>query len=100
MVGGGVWAELRQRLGLSWEEMNGTGDPRVRACAKRIADDLFGDIDLAGVTDLVGIGNALTLNPALRRAVEERTERACLLPDCPEMAAYGAALLAKERLTH
>lgn len=99
MVGGVAWAELRERLGLSWEEMNETDDPQVRACARRIADDLFGDIDLADVTDLVGIGNALTLNPALRRAVEERTGRVCRLPDCPEMAAFGAALLAKGRLT-
>ena len=92
-VGGAAWAELRARLGLSWEALNDSGDPQVAACARRIADDLFGDIDLTGVTCLVGIGNALTRNPALRRAVEERSGRECRLPECPEMAAYGAALM-------
>ena len=58
----------------------------------RIADDLAGDLDLTGVTSLVGVGNALRLNPALRAAVERRFGLPCFLPDIQEMAAYGAAL--------
>ena len=60
-----------------------------------IVDDLVGDIDLSGCTGLVGIGNALRLNPALRLGVERRFGRPCTFLDVPEMAAYGAALHAK-----
>jgi len=97
LVGGAAWTALKDQTGFSWQEMNETDDPGVCACANRIVDDLFGDVDLAGVTGLVGVGNALTLNPALRRAVEARSGRTCQMPDCPEMAAYGAALQAIDR---
>lgn len=92
MSGGGVWSRLRSELGLDWDEMNTTDDPRVKACALRIADDLAGGVDLAGVTGLVGVGNALVRNPVLRAAVERRFGLPCRVPDIAEMAAYGAAL--------
>lgn len=93
MIGGGAWAALRTELGVSWEEMNAAQDVRTQACARRIADDLFGDLDLTGVSCLVGVGNALVRNPALRRAVEARAGMSCVFPSVPEMAAYGAALV-------
>jgi len=69
----------------------------VQACADRIVDDLFGEVDLTGVSELVGIGNALTRNSALVRALERRSGRACRIPDFPEMAAGGAAYWAMDR---
>ena len=92
MSGGRTFADLREKLGLSWEEMNDTEDGRVLDCVRRIADDLVGDIDLDGVSSLVGVGNGLVRNPALRRAVEERFGLECIIPEIPEMAAYGAAM--------
>lgn len=46
----------------------------------------------APVPGLVGVGNALVRNPALRQAVEERFGLPCIVPQVGEMAAYGAAL--------
>ena len=95
-VGGQSLAALRKALGITWDQVNeraGT-DPEIRRCLQRIVDDLFGEIDLSGVTGLVGVGNALVRNPALRHAVEERAGMPCLIPDIAEMAAYGVAQLA------
>lgn len=100
LLGGAAWAALKDRLGCSWEAMNATDDPTVRDCARKIADDLFRDVDLSGVTNLVGIGNALALNPALQKAVEERSDLVCRIPACPEMAAYGAALRVIDRFAN
>ena len=97
LLGGAAWDRLRRELGLGWTEMNESRDPRVLACAERIAADLFRDVDLAGVTALAGGGNALVRNPALRRAVEACAGRPCRVLPCPEMAAYGAALMVCER---
>ena len=95
-AGGQALAALRERLGLSWDELNRHADePAIAACVDSIVDDLVGDIDLSGCTGLVGIGNALRLNPALRLGVERRFGRPCTFLDVPEMAAYGAALHAK-----
>ena len=95
-AGGQALAALRERLGLSWDELNRRADePAIAACVDSIVDDLVGDIDLSGCTGLVGIGNALRLNPALRLGVERRFGRPCTFLDVPEMAAYGAALHAK-----
>lgn len=104
LVGGRAWAELRRELGISWEEMNarafsGAADAtarRIRECAERIADDLAGGIDMAGVTELVGVGNALRLNPALKTAVERRLDLPCVLLPVDEMAAFGAAVHARD----
>ena len=95
LVGGQSLAALRERLGISWEELNarvGT-DPEVKACVDGIVEDLVGNIDLSGVTGLVGVGNALVRNPCLREAIERRFERPCVIPEISEMAAYGAALM-------
>lgn len=102
LVGGAAWSALRAELGVSWDELNrlalqrGRATPwrteRVRACADRIAADLFDGVDLTGCRTLVGVGNALVRNPALRAAVERRASIPCLIPEIPEMAAYGAAL--------
>ena len=94
LIGGRAFADLATELGVSYEELNcrAESDPRVADCVARIADDLAGDLDLTGVTSLVGVGNALRLNPALRAAVERRFGLPCFLPDIQEMAAYGAAL--------
>ncbi len=92
LVGGQAWSALRTKLGLSWDELNArAAEPEVAACLSSIVDDLAGDLDWAGVTELVGVGNALRLNPALRAAVERRFGVPCRLCDIPEMAAYGAA---------
>ena len=95
IAGGRAWADLRERLGLGWDEMNRTDDPRVRACAERIVSELVGGIDLGGVAGVIGLGNGLVRNPALRREVERRFGVDCRIPDIPELAAYGAALHVK-----
>ncbi len=46
------------------------------------------------VVRLVGSGNAIRLNPALRRAFERRFGMPMAVPAHREEAAYGAALLA------
>jgi len=95
LVGGQSRAALRRRLDISWEELNARAgtDPEIKACIDAIVDDLVGDIDLSGVTGLVGVGNALVRNPCLREAVERRFARPCVIPEISEMAAYGAAML-------
>ena len=94
LVGGKAFADLRLRRDLSWEEMNARAetDDEIRACIERIVDDLFLGIDLVGVSGVVGVGNALTRNPAIRVAVERRLGLPCRVPEIAEMAAYGAAL--------
>lgn len=92
-VGGQALAALRARLRISWEELNARADePEISACLNAIVDDLAGDLELPATATLVGVGNALQRNPALRRAVEQRFGRPCAIPAIPEMAAYGAAL--------
>jgi len=54
-------------------------------------------IDLGGAATLVGVGNALTRNPALRRAVERRFGIPCAIPAVSEMAAYGAAIASRRK---
>ena len=92
IAGGRAWADLRDELGLGWDEMNATDNPRVRECAELIVGELADSIDLSGVAGVIGIGNGLVRNPALRRAVERRFGVPCRVPDIPELAAYGAAL--------
>ena len=92
-VGGQRLAALRARLGISWEELNARAEePEIAVCLDAIAEDLAGNLALSSATPLVGVGNALQRNPALRRAVERRFDRPCIIPAIPEMAAYGAAL--------
>ena len=98
MIGGAAWAALREKVQMSWEEMNVTDDPRVVSCATRIADDLFDGIELSGADAVVGVGNALVRNPALVRAIEARSGLPCRIPALPEMAACGAAFFAMDRL--
>ena len=100
LVGGQAWAALQRETGLSWEDLNevalSKGDSplerRAHACVREIVDDLVAGFDLRGVKGIVGVGNALVRNPALRDAVEERFDLPCILPQISEMAAYGAAL--------
>lgn len=93
--GGRAWAELREELGLGWDEMNMTDNPRVQVCAERIVGELVGGIDLSGISGIVGVGNGLVRNPALKKEVERRLGESCLIPEIPELAAYGAALHAQ-----
>lgn len=100
LVGGQAWAALQHETGASWDDLNeaarSKGDSplerRARACVREIVDDLVAGFDLRGVRGIVGVGNALVRNPALRDAVEERFDLPCILPQISEMAAYGAAL--------
>ena len=100
LVGGQAWAALQRETGLSWEDLNeaalSQGDRplerRARSCVREIVEDLVAGFDLRGVKGIVGVGNALVRNPALRDAVEERFDLPCILPQISEMAAYGAAL--------
>ena len=57
---------------------------------------LVGGIDLGGVSGVIGTGNGLVRNPALKAAVERRFGVTCRIPDIPELAAYGAALHVKD----
>ena len=100
LVGGQAWAALQHETGASWDDLNeaarSKGDSplerRARACVREIVDDLVAGFDLRGVKGIVGVGNALVRNSALRDAIEERFDLPCILPQIPEMAAYGAAL--------
>ena len=101
LVGGQAWAALREKLGLTWDALNArAAEPEVAACLAAIVDDLAGDLDLTGMTSLVGVGSALRLNPALRAAVERRFGVPCQLCDIPEMAAYGAAQYMMRHVTN
>ena len=99
LVGGRAFADLRDELRLSWDEMNARAetDERIARCIRRIVDDLADGIDLGGAATLVGVGNALTRNPALRRAVERRFGIPCAIPAVSEMAAYGAAIASRRK---
>jgi len=93
-VGGAAFARLRKKLGYSWNRMNAEArtNPRIARCVGEIVDDLVRGVDLRGVRTVVGVGNALRLNPCLREAIEARLKVKCLVPDVEEMAAWGAAL--------
>ena len=99
LVGGKAFAELRSELGLTWDEMNARAesDERIARCIRKIVDDLADGIDLGRAIALVGVGNALTRNPALRRAVERRFGMRCEIPSISEMAAYGAAIASRRK---
>ena len=92
--GGRAFADLRDELRLGWDEMNARAetDARIAGCIDRIINDLVGGISLTGISSFVGIGNALTRNPAIRRAAERRFGVPCVIPPVAEMAAYGAAI--------
>lgn len=99
-MGGAVLARLRKSLGLSWERLNAEAarNPCISKCVEGIVDDLTKGIDLKGVRTVVGIGNALRLNPCLKRAIERRLHVKCVIPEVEEMAAWGAALHVRDRL--
>ena len=94
LVGGRAFADLRDELRLGWDEMNARAetDARIADCINRIIDDLVGGIAMTGISSLVGVGNALTRNPAIRHAAERRFGVPCVIPPIAEMAAYGAAI--------
>lgn len=97
LFGGQALAALRRQLGVSWAELNSMEEvPEVSDCLATIVDDLAEEVEVPDDAPIVGLGNALRLNPALRRAVERRFGRPCIVPDIPEMAAYGAALAKME----
>ena len=99
-MGGAVLARLRKSLGFSWERLNAEAarNPRISKCVEGIVDDLTKGIDLKGVRTVVGVGNALRLNPCLKRAIERRLHVKCVIPEVEEMAAWGAALHVRDRL--
>ena len=97
-LGGAALAKLRQSLGWSWERLNREAEtnPRIAERVAAIVDDLARGVDLKGVRTIVGIGTALRLNPCLQRAIERRFRVRCVVPDVTEMAAWGAALYARD----
>ena len=98
-VGGAPLAKLRKTLGYSWRRLNdeaGT-NPRIARCVTEIVEDLAKGVDLRRVRTIVGVGNALRLNPCLRRAIEKRFHARCIVPEVEEMAAWGAALYVMDR---
>ena len=98
-VGGAPLAKLRKALGYSWRRLNDEAEtnPRVAGCVTEIVEDLAKGIDLRRVRTIVGVGNALRLNPCLRRAIEKRFHARCIVPEVEEMAAWGAALYVMDR---
>jgi len=100
-VGGAPLAKLRESLGYSWQRLNDEAltNQRIKACVASIVDDLALGIDTKGVRTVVGVGNALRLNPCLIAAVENRFHARCIVPDVEEMAAWGAALHVMDRET-
>ena len=97
-IGGQALSALRRRLGITWQEFNerATNDLEIRSCLETVVDDLMVGMRLEGISGLVGVGNALRLNPALRAVVERRFGMPCMIPEVTEMAAYGAALYAMD----
>ena len=100
-VGGARLAKLRKSLGYSWKRINDEAEsnPRISACIASIVDDLAEGMDMKGVRTVVGVGNAIRLNPCVRKAVEKRLHVKCLIPEVEEMAAWGAALYVMDRRT-
>ena len=98
LIGGQALSALRRRLGIAWQEFNewAADNPEIRSCLETVVDDLMVGMRLEGISGLVGVGNALRLNPALRVVVERRFGMPCMIPDVTEMAAYGAALYAMD----
>ena len=98
-VGGAALAKLRKSLGFSWDRLNREAAThlRIKRCVASIVDDLAVGMEGEDVRTIVGIGNALRLNPCLRQAVERRFRVRCVIPDVEEMAAWGAALYAMDR---
>jgi len=98
-VGGAPLAKLRKALGYSWERLNAEAEtnPRIARCVDEIVGDLAKGMDLRRVRTVVGVGNALRLNPCLKRAVERRFHARCIIPEIEEMAAWGAALSVLDR---
>lgn len=96
-LGGAALSRLRRQLGVSWAKLNAEAErnPRIRACIDEIIGDLTTGADLRGIRTIVGLGNALRLNPCLRKALERNFHATCFIPEVEEMAAYGAALLVR-----
>jgi len=101
-LGGAPLAKLRRSLGFSWRRLNDEAEthPRIRQCIAAIVDDLATGVDMRGARTIVGVGNALRLNPCLRKAVEKRFRARCIIPEVDEMAAWGAALYILDRQNH
>ena len=98
-VGGAPLAKLRKSLGYSWQRLNDEAEtnPRIARCVTEIVEDLAKGVDLKRVRTIVGVGNALRLNPCLRKAIEKRFHARCIVPEVEEMAAWGAALYVMDR---
>ena len=98
-VGGAPLAKLRKSLGCSWQRLNDEAEtnPRIARCVTEIVEDLAKGVDLRRVRTIVGVGNALRLNPCLRKAIEKRFHAHCIGPEVEEMAAWGAALYVMDR---
>lgn len=98
-LGGAALVKLRKSLGYSWERLNAEAsrNPRIAKCVGEIVNDLVTDMPLKCVNTIVGVGNALRLNPCLKRALERRLHVTCVIPKVEEMAAWGAALYVKDR---
>ena len=98
-VGGAALAKLRKTLGISWDRLNAEAesDPRIAARIAEIVDDLVKGVNVKGIRAVVGVGNALRLNPCLQRAIERRLKVKCVVPEVEEMAAWGAALYVLDR---
>lgn len=93
-LGGESMSRLRRKLRCSWQAFNdrAESDPRIAACIGEVVSDMLEGVDLKGVRTVVGVGNAVRLNPCLTRHLEKRYKIRCLIPDIEEMAAWGAAL--------
>ena len=82
------------KRGLNWDEMNACADSdeEIAECVNKIVGDLTCGIDVSGIKSIVGIGNAITRNPALKVAVERQFKVGCVISEISEMAAFGAAV--------
>jgi len=100
-LGGAALARLRESLGISWKRLNdeAESDVRIAECVAAIVDDIAVGTNPHDVKAVVGIGNAIRKNPCLVKAVERRFHTKCIVPEVDEMAAWGAALNALERIS-
>ena len=71
----------------------------IHAFAEGLANELAAPLDMTDVRGIVAVGNAVRLNPVLRRAIEHRFGVPCRLSEADEAAAFGAVRAVLENKT-
>ena len=97
LKGGAVYARLKRKLGITYEEMNRRAEKPgpCRRTLEAMAKSLHSLYLRAGINKhkLCGSGNAIKKNPVLRDIISKTFKMKLNLPSHDEEAAWGAALL-------